>query len=358
MSAPTIPRAGGTEIPAPPHTDVPVNGGPEQAAGGDRPGGSLRRTSIRIAQLAVTILVTVLIFRALGMGLSDIRDLDARWWSPDWLWFSGASAVLVLAYVFSAVLWGRMVREMGGPTLGWGKATSLYMTANLGRYIPGKIWQILGLVYLSRSAGASPATASAAAVLGQVLSLVGASIIGMVAIARGSSTAVDALGAALLVVILGGVMFLSVPRFTAWALSRWSRILGEAPVLPELGPGFGARWVVLYVFNWLGFVSAFWLFVRAFAEVGFLDAAPAFAAAYVMGYLFLPAPAGVGVREGALAGLLAPALGSGAVAVALTSRVWFTVFELATAVPFAARLARGRGIVGRTGKPPAPGATP
>lgn len=296
------------------------------------------RAIVRALQLGATALVTLFIFRALGVGLSDIQDLDARWWRPDWPWFGSASVVLVCAYVLSGVLWGRMVHELGGPSLGWSRATGLYMAANLGRYVPGKIWQILGLVYLSRSAGASPATASAAAVLGQALSLVGASALGLLVLVNGTSRVTGVLGLTLLVVILGGVMFLSVPRFTEWALSRWSRVLGEAPTLPQFDAGFGLRWALLYVINWTVFITAFWMFVRAFAEVGFLQAGPAFAAAYVTGYLFLPAPAGVGVREGALAGLLTPVLGPGAVAVALTARVWFTVFEVVTAVPFATRL--------------------
>lgn len=310
---------------------------PAQSGPGQAPA-RRSRPVVRLLQLAATLLVTVFIFRALGVGFEDVRNLDGRWWRPDWAWFGAASALLVVGYVFSGMLWGRMVAELGGPDLRASRSVGLYMTANLGRYVPGKIWQILGLVYLSRSAGATPATASAAALLGQVLSLVGASAIGVLVLLNGASSLTGALGATLLAVILGGVMFLAVPRFTGWVLARWSRALGESPMLPRLTASFGVRWAVLYLANWVIFVSAFWMFVRAFTQIGFLTAAPAFAAAYVMGYLFLPAPAGVGVREGALAGLLTPALGPGAVAIALTSRLWFTLFEVLTALPFATHL--------------------
>jgi hypothetical protein len=62
---------------------------------------------------------------------------------------------------------------------------------------------------------------------------------------------------------------------------------------------------------------------------------PAFAAAYVLGYLALFAPAGLGVREGFLVAFLTPTLGAGGAALAaVTSRVWTTVVEVIPAAAF------------------------
>ena len=63
--------------------------------------------------------------------------------------------------------------------------------------------------------------------------------------------------------------------------------------------------------------------------------ASAFAAAYVAGYLFIPAPAGVGIREGMLIVFLTPHLGVGvAGALAVIARIWTTVVELVPAALF------------------------
>ncbi len=288
-------------------------------------------------QVAATALVTWFLFRTLGIGLEEIRQLDSRWWRPRLPDLLLASGVLIVGYVMSGLLWGRMVRELGGPAMPARKAAGVHLTANLGRYVPGKIWQILGLVYLSRSVGASPAISSAAAVLGQALSLVGASAIGLLAARLAPPESVGPLVGLLGAVVLGGVVLASVPPVTRWALARWSRVLREDPgaISAAPGVGFGSRWGILYAVNWLVYAIAFWLFVRAYTDVSFLAAGPAFTAAYVMGYLFLPAPAGLGIREGALAGLLGPVLGVGAVAVAVTSRFWLTLIELVIALPFA-----------------------
>jgi uncharacterized membrane protein YbhN (UPF0104 family) len=58
-----------------------------------------------------------------------------------------------------------------------------------------------------------------------------------------------------------------------------------------------------------------------------------FALGYLLGWLALFAPGGVGVRELALVGLLTPVLGSAsALAVTLASRVALTLTELAAAL--------------------------
>ena len=58
----------------------------------------------------------------------------------------------------------------------------------------------------------------------------------------------------------------------------------------------------------------------------------AYAAAYAVGFLALLTPAGLGVREGVLVVALAPVLPAGpALVVALSSRLWMMLVELAGA---------------------------
>jgi hypothetical protein len=61
----------------------------------------------------------------------------------------------------------------------------------------------------------------------------------------------------------------------------------------------------------------------------FLETAPAFAAAYVAGYVMVFSPAGLGIREGVLTLFLAPVTGQGtAAAFSLLARLWTTAVEL------------------------------
>jgi hypothetical protein len=96
---------------------------------------------------------------------------------------------------------------------------------------------------------------------------------------------------------------------------------------------FAATWFGLHVVAWLAYGLAFCLLWAAFrplpAGTHVLMVASAFPTAYVLGFLAFFAPAGVGVREGALAALTAPLLGAAdATALAVIARVLMTVLEL------------------------------
>ena len=85
--------------------------------------------------------------------------------------------------------------------------------------------------------------------------------------------------------------------------------------------------------NWVVYAAAFWLFARSFhVEGSFMQIGAAFAAAYVMGYVAVFAPAGIGVRESFLVVFLGPTAGAGAAgALAVASRVWITAIEVGAA---------------------------
>ena len=64
-----------------------------------------------------------------------------------------------------------------------------------------------------------------------------------------------------------------------------------------------------------------------------MQVGPAFAAAYVLGYLALFAPAGAGIREGFLVVLLQPVMVQEVgVVFAVIARLWTTTFELIPAL--------------------------
>jgi hypothetical protein len=217
----------------------------------------------------------------------------------------------------------------------------------VGRYVPGKIWQIAGLVYLAKSQGVTGSVATAAAILGQLLSLVGATLVGLAAFLGGDEgvrqLGVWALAAGVLLLAL-----VSVPRLFRPALRLWFRLARqEAPGHMIPGPLFGLKWTALYGVVWIVYGVAFWGLVRAFGlSHDVTTIGPAYAAAYVLGYVAIFAPAGIGVREGFIIVFLDPVLGSASVAVAVISRVWTTLVELIPAAAFAGThfVREGRGV--------------
>jgi len=291
------------------------------------------RTGIRILQLLVTGVVTLFIFRSVGVSSEGLRGLEGQLWRPDLLPFLGASGVLILGYLGSALLWGRMVRELGGPPLGGFTSVRIYMVSNLGRYLPGKVWQIAGMALLARRMGVTPAVSAGAAILGQGVALAGASVVGAVAFA-GAEGQLRWLGLGLLLGVLGFLLVTGVPVLFQRLVHTAYRVVRQVPP-PDLlmNRSFGIRWLALYAMNWAVYAVAFWGLARSLRmEVTVIEAAPAFAAAYVLGYAAIFAPAGVGVREGFLVAFLQPVVGTGAVVLALVARLWTTVVEVVPAL--------------------------
>jgi uncharacterized membrane protein YbhN (UPF0104 family) len=295
-----------------------------------------RTAGIRLLQVVLTVAVTWFILRSVGVSAREVAALSPVAWRPRWGLLLLASLLLLVGYLISGGLWGVMVRQLGGPRLGLFRSCQVFLLANLGRYVPGKIWQIAGLAYLSRKEGVSARLATAAALVGQGTALAGATLVGASAL-LGPPGGQSALGRIVLWGALGLVVLLSLPpvfRRTVDLAFKLGRL--DAPERLREDVTFGVRWVASYAFNWAVYAVAFWVLLRSFGLPGsLLEVGPGFAAAYVLGYLAVFAPAGIGVREGFLVVFLQPALGAFALGAAIVARLWTTVVELVPALVLA-----------------------
>jgi len=289
---------------------------------------------VRALQLALTVVVTWFILDRVGLGLSELSRVEGTLWVPDPLLLVASSLLLLAAYFVSAGLWGRIVRELGGPRLPLGESVRIFMIANLGRYVPGKVWQIAGLAALAKGRGVPAPTAAAAAVLGQGIALVAAAVVGMGALLGGPEAyrRWGLLGAGL---VLALVALLAIPAVFARLAGMWFRITRTEPA-GDLSVLHGLRWLALYTLNWLMYGLSFWVLARSLGlEGALLPVGSAFAAAYVLGYAMVFAPAGLGPREGFLIVFLTPHLGAAPAAVlAVVARLWTTLVELVPAGVF------------------------
>ncbi len=294
----------------------------------------MKKWLVRLGQLALTVLVGWFILDRTGLNLHEFEKIDLSSWVPNVWILIAASLVLALGYGLSAALWGRLVVDLGGPKLSVSDSIRLFMIANLGRYVPGKVWQIAGLAVLARKKGVPAVTATGAAVLGQGIALVAATAVGLVALFAGPPGFRRWAWVAAAVIGLA-VLLASIPSVFRWGAGLWFRILRqEAPA--ELESVHGLQWLGLFGVNWVVYAVAFWMMAASFGhEAEALLVGSAFAAAYVVGYVAIFAPAGAVVRELTLVAFLTPTMGAVAAgALAVIARVWMTIIELVPAGAF------------------------
>jgi uncharacterized membrane protein YbhN (UPF0104 family) len=271
--------------------------------------------------------VIVLVARTVGKNWAEFRSLEINLHPRAGLLGLAALAVF-LTYIWYIEAWRRLLAGWA-QHIGFGAAARAWCLANLGRYLPGKIWSVTGLVVLSQRAGVRGSAAAASAVAFQALVLG----TGVAVVAGATPHATSALRLATgLVVALGSLGVL------VWGpTARWiGRVMNaEAPLtaLPLSAVGLSSAFMLL---GWLTYSFAFWLFVRGLlpeAHLPIATAAGAFTLSYILGTLALFAPGGIGVRELVMVSLLTPSLGSGgALAASVGSRVLLTLTEAGAAL--------------------------
>ena len=293
--------------------------------------------------LAAQIVAAALVFYFVGRSLvSQWADLRAQPLAahPRW-WIIGVSSALVLAVYALLVQTWRVLLAEAGETLSFWKAAAIWSISNLWRYVPGKVWQIGAMSGLARRENVSATAAASAALLSTVLNIAGGLAIVLVLGWRWLDVIGAGARAVAVVLIVIAVAGLAVLPFVLRRFGTWVARLSGRDIQVGVPP---ARTIVVATVGnlvaWVAYGVAFRWFVR-----GVIGDAPGatwqyvavYAASYVVGYLILFAPGGIGAREGVMFTLL-PSLGLAtpkqALLLAGASRVWLTILEIVPGVLF------------------------
>jgi hypothetical protein len=300
---------------------------------------SQRPAGGRTRWITAAALAVVAVFFAVALT-ARWREVISLKWQPRPAVFALACALLAVSYALVAGVWGFALHRAAGTPVRAG--ARIWFLSNLARYVPGNVWSFVGAVELARREGVARPVTLAVMAYTQVLSVGVALLAGLpVLLAEWARLGRPALLGAVAVAVVAGVAAAFRRQLLALARRRLPG-LGGADLVPA--PGTVALLVVGYAAYWAVTGLAFAALVASAYRLSPGDVplvVAAFAAAYAVGFLSLLTPAGLGVREGVLVVALSPVLPAGpALVVALVSRVWMMVAELAGAG--VAQLAAGR----------------
>jgi len=283
----------------------------------------------------------------------DFETAGMSGWRVRPLWLAAAVGCEVAALCASGMIWAWMFRRAGGRA-GVPEAAAAWLGSNLGRYLPGKIWQVTGLVAYVRARGDSGAAALTTLIAFQAAIVVTGVALALAVLGAGAFEGVDWWPLVAGGMALAAALSPPVLRFVARLGRRLLRETEDAGA-GEPDGGMLCRAVAGSLLVWplhgLGFLALLEGLVLE-NTIGFPAALGVFTGSYVVGYLALVAPGGLVVREGAVVGLLtaATAIPAGpAAALALAARLWTTLAEL-TAFGLALAVRRSAGVP-RDGEP-------
>lgn len=208
-------------------------------------------------------------------------------------------------------------------------ALRAYFVGQLGKYVPGGVWAVVGRGEWARREGVTGTVAYASTMLSMITTYLAASFMAGIALVLGGGLPTGASGWLVLgVVALGPLGLLALhPRIwdgLAGLARRVSRRELRLKVLPwPVSAGIVAR----QLGAWAGIGAATWLVAIGLgADLDPWRVLLATCVSWVAGFLFLPVPGGIGIREAAFVGVLGqdPVVAT----VALAARLLFVLVDL------------------------------
>jgi hypothetical protein len=292
----------------------------------------VRRRLARIAPIAFVLLAVAGALWAVGKNGKVVSDSLGRLG----LIPVGIAIISgVLAVYMTCEMWRCILKGLGAPALR-GEAARVFFVSQLGKYLPGSVWPVLAQMEYGRRTGAGKKTMIAANGLTVALSLAAGLIVAAVTLPFASADAIHQYWWTF--AFLPFLLALLHPRAIPGLLNMVFRRLGRETMPSELTWSTIMRATGWALLSWLLFGVHLYVLVDGVGIHGWHVAAECvggFALAVCAGVLFVPAPAGAGIRDAVLIASLSPSLGSGtALAVGLVSRVLLIVVDLLMAACF------------------------
>ncbi len=284
------------------------------------------RTGILIAVVALA----AAFFASRIVALRDeIGDITLP---VDWPATIASLGLLVLGFCLMAGIWWLVLRGTGAryPLL---QAFNSFALTQFSKYLPGGIWPILGRAALLPGNKTGLVVASIAEA---GIKVVAALALSMLLIDTQAQLPAWSVG-----LILAALVVLLQPRILSPLLGIARRLTGRNDIaLGAYQRGYMVAAVVASAATWGIIGLAYALFVNGFVAAPAGVLVGAFALAWSIGFLVVPVPAGIGVREVVLVLATTPFLTEPtALVLALAARVWWMAGD---ALFFLLGLATGR----------------
>lgn len=294
----------------------------------------IKKSILTLLKITLTFIILYFLYRQVAHHWQEIRAYE---WEIHWGYMILSVIVGIGTFFVLSTVWLRIIAGFGHK-LSMTKAFRIFYLSNLGRYIPGKIWQLFGILYLTQKEGIPPERAVASFIFSQMIGIPASLLVFVLAAQIEPKLLVDQVAilgdksaylitAAMVAVSLAIVLW---PQKVFAIANVILRKLKRPQAVFTLDKKVALTIFVGYSVSWIMYGTAFWLFTRAVTDgagCSLVAAVGAFIVAYQIGYLALFAPGGFGPRELILGVMLAPFLGPIAPAVAIGARLWAIVIE-------------------------------
>ncbi len=237
-----------------------------------------------------------------------------------------ALALALLGMIAIGLAWRPVLIALGAPEVNRRTVVRWYFVGEIGKYVPGGVWTVVGRAELARRGGLARSSAYGSVALSLLCLQVGAACVAAAAIPFSGLADGNAKVWLILLVVPFGLGVLH-PKVAASFL-HLVRKLTKREFTFEVPPfATTLRLVAGYVPAWIAIGLSTATVARALdphAPVGRVFAGTV--VSWIVGFIFIPTPGGIGVRESAFTAIVA--LGPGiAVTTSLVARLMFMLVD-------------------------------
>jgi uncharacterized membrane protein YbhN (UPF0104 family) len=243
-------------------------------------------------------------------------------------YFVASLFFLFAGFILSSISWGYALR-VHGYRIDFVRALVSHGLPVFAKYIPGKIWVILGRASYVSSERIPLKIASMVSLKEQLIYLTWGLIISILPVFFFIRNVW--LGLLILISAAGIIFVLFSPLFHRLLLKVLGRILKQQVEIPLINIADAlkvSRMVILYWISWI--IAFYLLLISVFYQESTFFLAFAFPVSVTYGVLAVFMPGGIGIREGILTAFLVAGGMSleNAVTISILARIWFIIGEV------------------------------
>jgi len=286
----------------------------------------MHKTIRNLLATAVVIVIFIFLLRNLILNWSRIPFENLQVNIPLLIL---SMLALVFHFVSYSTSWQQIMKALGSP-ITLAQSTWMIATTQIGKYLPGKVWYMIGRVYVGRKASIEGKSLAISMVIETFLLHVTGGMIFLISTAIAGNYDVKWLIVSAILIVLAVITLH--PRILRTVSNFFLRIMKRPEIDSSLSYGQIIR-VSLYFFGlWFGQIAGFYLLISAIYPIHIsyiFNLASAYTLAWIGGSLAVITPGGLGVREGVMTLLLSPILPLPlAIAISFITRVWITIVEV------------------------------
>lgn len=281
----------------------------------------------KVLKLLVPLIIAFFVGRVIHANWQQVREAE---WQFSPLYLIGSFALCSGWFLFRPLGWNIILNRFGRH-VPYAAVFRVYRQSELSRYVPGAVWQFVSRIYLIKRWHVTASACMAATIVDLVLATLAALIPASWTLQEAFPGMQRYHQIVLMVFPVASLLVIHPRAFNAWAGFLAERLRQPWTPLRITWVRLLGIWA-LYVAGWLMMCTGVAMFasgILAMEPGGSMYLGSSYAVAWLIGTLTMIAPAGMGVREGALGIMLQRVLAAGpAFTIAVCVRFWVLLVEV------------------------------